>query len=796
MNKKHRLLILIFSVLFFTISLCYSSQDKVVFSSADNVPGWVSKIPAEKGILYFVGISNGAKDLEEAKKAAVNNAAGQIADFLGIKVKTKYEQVTTEISTRVFDKVNTDSHKVMVQGAELKEFYYEKIQKQDGNKKATCYNGYALVSYPEEELNKEKKRLARERESRLSESDRYLSYARKEAGKGSIAQSFTDYSFALKVIEDVDGAENLVSNILNEAIGVFHRIKIVGHENDTAGTVKEGLNKPLVVKVLFTTGNSELPLKDILVNFDFTVGKGALDRGNCTDTNGFAKTRVSRILSLKSRNVVEASVNFKYLLKSTIPEIKSDIENVPSLKQDFVFNTTGSVEDILSTRVNVVVLPFKNNMSQNQSIDWLGTGLTDAINNKLSGIANIKLINYSRGIEKIVSSDFYCDKLKKEYEVDYIVSGGFQSIKGEIKVNSSITVTDGCELAGTVQESGVVADIFKMEDTLSIKIAGVLKVSLTDEDRVRMMQLEVTSVPAYEYFCKGIEYYEKGDYDNALKMYDKSIIIDSKYFAPYNNEGVIYYLQRKYDDAIVSYQKSLELNPLKSDTVLNIGVVYYKKGDNEKAISAFKKAIELNRFNTNAYKVLGALYNENQLYDEAIAVLKRAVETEKNDPDLYNSFGIALDGKGRYDEAIDSFKQAINTDPLFLKAYNNAGISYEHKGLYNEAINAYKAVLEYGLSDANLWNNVGHGYLKNNMPDSAQFCLLKAIEIDNNSIPACYNLAGLYSIKNQLDLSVDYLKKAIKLGYKDYAFIESDNMFNNLRKSTRYVEIINELKKH
>lgn len=53
-----------------------------------------------------------------------------------------------------------------------------------------------------------------------------------------------------------------------------------------------------------------------------------------------------------------------------------------------------------------------------------------------------------------------------------------------------------------------------------------------------------------------------------------------------------------------------------------------------------------------------------------------------------------------------------------------------------------------------------------------------------------YNLASDYSVLGDVEKSAMWLKKAIKLGYKDFKYMEKDPDLENLRKTELYRKIL------
>ena len=58
---------------------------------------------------------------------------------------------------------------------------------------------------------------------------------------------------------------------------------------------------------------------------------------------------------------------------------------------------------------------------------------------------------------------------------------------------------------------------------------------------------------AGRFFIKGNESLNKGDYNEAVRLYSEAIAKNDKYTEAYNNRGVAYYRDRKFIEAINDY---------------------------------------------------------------------------------------------------------------------------------------------------------------------------------------------------------------------------------------------------
>ena len=147
----------------------------------------------------------------------------------------------------------------------------------------------------------------------------------------------------------------------------------------------------------------------------------------------------------------------------------------------------------------------------------------------------------------------------------------------------------------------------------------------------------------------GLAYHHKGEYDKAIKYFEKSLNIELKALGEehpntaetYNNLGLAYHHKGEYDKAIKYFEKSLNIvkrvlgenHPYTAKTYNNLGMIYYSKGEYDKAIKYFEKALKIE------LKVLG--------------------EEHPDTAATYNNLGMIYYFKGEYDKAIKYFEKAL-----------------------------------------------------------------------------------------------------------------------------------------
>lgn len=131
----------------------------------------------------------------------------------------------------------------------------------------------------------------------------------------------------------------------------------------------------------------------------------------------------------------------------------------------------------------------------------------------------------------------------------------------------------------------------------------------------------------------GNDAYEKGDYKNAIKYYNKAIPLVPTLTSIYYYRGCAKEYLGDYTDAIIDFNKSIEVNASNKDlSYYNRGKIKSHELDDKKgALEDLNKAIQLNSSDPDFYYSRAILLDD---YD-AINDLNRAIELDPTDADFY-----------------------------------------------------------------------------------------------------------------------------------------------------------------
>lgn len=246
----------------------------------------------------------------------------------------------------------------------------------------------------------------------------------------------------------------------------------------------------------------------------------------------------------------------------------------------------------------------------------------------------------------------------------------------------------------------------------------------------------------------GTIYYQQGQYKQAVKTYEESIIIfretdvDEQLLALIlilmggdppegyenrplealenrllNNLGVVYLDMGEYEQALNAFEKVLTTHrkvgskASEGVSLINIGNVYYQRGQYQQALQTYFDALAIHKEVGNrqeeaiALGSIGLTHATLGQYDSAQDYLQQVlvVADEINEPSLkgptFSNMGVIYLSLRKYDDALESFLQAL---PILQQSndrsaeggtFSNIGDVYIAMGQYELALDYYQEAL-------------------------------------------------------------------------------------------------------
>ena len=166
---------------------------------------------------------------------------------------------------------------------------------------------------------------------------------------------------------------------------------------------------------------------------------------------------------------------------------------------------------------------------------------------------------------------------------------------------------------------------------------------------------------------------QKGEWENAIYYFEKSLTVNNKYPNVYFNQGIVYQKLSKLDAAIVSYNKAIALKPDYSEAYCNKGVVLKELKRFEEALTSLDTSIQLNPQNAQAYSNLGMVLKELHSLVPALINCNKAIILSPDSAEAHYNRACVLKEMNYLDAALTSFNDAIDLNPHYAQAHYGKG---------------------------------------------------------------------------------------------------------------------------
>jgi len=364
---------------------------------------------------------------------------------------------------------------------------------------------------------------------------------------------------------------------------------------------------------------------------------------------------------------------------------------------------TAPVVAVADAKPSLAVLYFEN-LSGDQDLNWLRTGLTDMLVTDLAQSPNIRVLGTDRlhqiledigaADDEMTSSDVV-EAVAEQGNVDNVLLGSFARAGNTIRISARLQVAATGEILSseTVEGEGEEA-IFQLVDELTRRIKADF--DMDDEMMVADVDADLSdvttdSLEAYRNYAEGIMMHEQLRTAEAIPLLERAIEIDpnfamalAKLATAYNNVGNAA-MSRRYS------QRAMD----NLDRV-NDRERYYIEGrhyslDQEtlgQSIEAYQKAIDAYPDHTSARNNLAQQLLNLERFDEAIDHLEELRRSKMQFPATYASLATAYARTGRFDEGLDVLVEYTEDHPDNAAGYSNLAGHLAWAGRYDEALDA------------------------------------------------------------------------------------------------------------
>jgi TolB-like protein/DNA-binding winged helix-turn-helix (wHTH) protein/Tfp pilus assembly protein PilF len=357
---------------------------------------------------------------------------------------------------------------------------------------------------------------------------------------------------------------------------------------------------------------------------------------------------------------------------------------------------------------SLAVLPLKN-LSGDPTQEYLADGMTEALIGRLSGIRDLRVISRT-SMMRFKDTRMSAPEITKTLQVDAIVEGSVQREGSRVRVHAQLIrgATDEHFWSETYDRE--LREVLALESELAQAIARKVEVTVTSEERARLVAARPVAPEVYESYLKG-------------------------WFGKYNTRADI-------EESIAHFEQAISKDPTFAPAYVGLALSYDKLGElligthpgevRSKVISAARKALELDPELAEPHALLGYVYQTQWQWSEAEAEYRRALELNPNDVATHLALAQWLLAKGRTEEALAESWRARELNPVDVTGLSNGGILFDARR-YDEAIRELRSVLVVRPDYATAHWFLGSALIANGQPTEAIPVLEKAASLSDRS---------------------------------------------------------------
>ncbi|HEY4876075.1 MAG TPA: tetratricopeptide repeat protein, partial [Puia sp.] len=207
---------------------------------------------------------------------------------------------------------------------------------------------------------------------------------------------------------------------------------------------------------------------------------------------------------------------------------------------------------------------------------------------------------------------------------------------------------------------------------------------------------QVNAQAAKDYFDAGTDLSKKGQFDQAIDNFTKTIKLAQNpqlTYSAYCARAYAYQSKNLFDLSIRDYTSAINLNPTNLYAYGGRGNSYYGKRKYDSAFSDYNRWVIGEPNNGFGYYSRGNIYLAKKMYDSAIQDYTKTISINPRPRDAYVGRATCFTNKKSFDLSIQDLNAAINIDSTFINAYNARGLVYMSMGEYELAVNDYKKAI-------------------------------------------------------------------------------------------------------
>ncbi|MBV8327141.1 tetratricopeptide repeat protein [Chryseobacterium sp.] len=231
------------------------------------------------------------------------------------------------------------------------------------------------------------------------------------------------------------------------------------------------------------------------------------------------------------------------------------------------------------------------------------------------------------------------------------------------------------------------------------------------------------------WFEYGQFYFNRKNYEEAIRGYDYLLAINSNSVGVYANKAACYEALGQYQKAIDVYEEMLELEYTKAFTFYKIGLCHKALKQPILALNAFQKSLREDPQFYLAMMEQSYLYEEMGGMSEALHYAKEATQLNENNLDYQKRLAFLFIDSGKFEESLSCLKKLVNDEPSRFYNWYAYSEVLMLLGEYEEAVTVLNMALKKHFR-AELYYQLSNCFFNLKDQNKGMEALQKALDLD------------------------------------------------------------------
>jgi eukaryotic-like serine/threonine-protein kinase len=453
---------------------------------------------------------------------------------------------------------------------------------------------------------------------------------------------------------------------------------------------------------------------------------------------------------------------------------------------------------------SIAVLPFAN-QNHDPDSDYLSDGLTESIINSLTQLPNLKVIARS-SVFRYKGKETDPFAAGKEMNVRAVLTGRIMQRGDSIVISTELLdVRENKQLWGE-QYSKKISDLLSIQRDIAREITGNLRLTLSGEERNRVVKHYTDNADAYQLYLKGRFYWNKRteeSYQKAIEYFRQAIEKDPNYALAYTGLADCYSFlsgqgirspQDVFPLAKEAAAKAIEIDSSLSEAHTSMAYVkLYYDWDWAAAESEYQQAIALNPNSSIPHHGYAYLLISAGRTEDAIKEIKKAEDLDPLSLTIQSDHGEFYYFARRPDESIAQLQKALDMDGSFVRAHFLLARALVQKGRCDDGIAEFLKARSIDPNGIEMIGGLAQGYASCGRRAEAELTLHELIELSKQRYVSPHWMASTQAALGNKDEAFKSLDQAFDRRFGPLIYLKVNPIWDPLRSDPRFAERLRRL---